>query len=316
MTGAVVPAVQSETRSAEYCVACLLASVGCKVDRIPEPTETGAILLCQRATTDAEDSPFFHFGVQVRFGPGVQVHDRDREASYAFRVADLTYWARQPVPVVALLLPASENPCRLSSGFLVYPSQYLQTARRRGNHETLTLSSEERISLDSAEHLENLFSRLAPVDARPCALPGPRPSPSLCDAYNRESAARDDTRHWWETCEEVRKTVTMAVPVLIDALPQSRGPEEAEFLNLLRRRLVPVVELYALVGDQHWETQYALGVEAAKNGRPAEAVACFEAAESFLTLDDAFKREYPQWPQVIEDIRQRCRSSAADASRA
>ncbi len=300
--------------TAEYSIAGLLTSEGCLVRPVPEPTETGVALHCEMSPKESgSTSSLVHFWVQTRFGDEVSILSDGTQASCLFRTEDLAYWQRQPIPVVALLVPGHENPARPSMMYFVHLSDHLSSLRLPEDKERLSIPSEGVLQPSSLDHMRHFFSRISSRPKASSVEMGemPAPAPSLANTYVRESVVGEGDRHWWEVCEEVRHTTAMALPELVIACPQCRDPEAQEFLRLLRARVAPVVDLYAKVGDQHWETHYALGVDAMERGDVEKAAAHFERAESHVTLDDAFKRDYPHWPQVIEDIRRQMKSCLA-----
>ncbi len=311
-----IPRSRLQGLTAEYSIAGMLTSEGCLVRPVPEPTETGIALHCETARRDVgNQTPLVHFWVQVRFGDEVRVLGDGAQVSCIFQAEDLAYWKRQPIPVVALLISGQEDPARPSRMYFIHLSKRLSRTPLPDNEERLSVRSEMILDPNSLDHLRRFFSQVfswSRVSRGDTHEPSD-PATCLSDTYVREPVIGDGDRHWWEICEEVRHTNAMALPELVDAMPQCRQPEAQEFLRLLRLRVAPVVRLYAEVGDQHWETHYALGVDAMERGNTKDATAHFERAESHVTLDDAFKRDYPHWPQVMEDIKRRKNACLATA---
>jgi hypothetical protein len=309
-----IPRSRLQGLTAEYSIAGFLTSEGCLVRPVPEPTETGIALHCEMAAKGrGQDSPLVHFWVQTRFGDEVQVLEHGAQVSCLFRTEDLVYWKRQPIPVVAIFVSGHENPAHPTRMYFVHLSNHLRATPLPEDKERVCIRSEGILDPNSLDHLRRFFSLISET---PPTVPheeetAPDVSSTLAEAYVRQPVAAEGDRHWWEVCEELRHTTAMALPELIIARPQCKDPEAQEFLRLLRMKVVPVVRLYAEVGDQHWETHYALGVDAMETGDPRRAAIHFERAESHVTLDEDFKRDYPQWPQVIEDIRRRKKTCLA-----
>lgn len=77
----------------------------CLVRPVASGTDIGIDLYCESLIGT---SPFKHFWVQVKAIPEVNIEDG--EAWFDFEVKHLRYWARQPVPVYAFLVPVLSWP--------------------------------------------------------------------------------------------------------------------------------------------------------------------------------------------------------------
>ena len=81
-----------------------ILSGDCFVRPVVGNTDIGVDLYCE-SIIDSE--PFLHFWVQVKASR--HFPNEEKPAKCQFRTADLRYWKRQPVPVIALLVPITED---------------------------------------------------------------------------------------------------------------------------------------------------------------------------------------------------------------
>jgi hypothetical protein len=297
-----------EGLAADYYVATLMAENGCLVRIVTEDSTTGTSLHCETdINSRGKREPFRHFWIHVRTGDRVSVIDPGKQASCLFNVRELEYWARQPVPVYAFLIPDYASGAVPRAIYYVNLSRHLSDIQFPVDKGRVTLRSDGVIRPDLRNEFRAFLKNMEPYRESPAYSTdnGEELAPHLLELYVLEPSADSGDRHWWEACEDLRRTAAMAMPGLVEALPQCQVEEAREFLGILRSRLVPVVRLFADAGDQHWETHYALGVDASDKGDSKRAAAHFEKAESFVTLDRKFKSEYPHWSHVVEDIRRR-----------
>jgi len=76
----------------------------CLVRPVAADTDVGVDLYCE---TVVEAHPFLHFWIQVKAGDQCERSITGSGASCRFKIDHLSYWARQPVPVFAALVPCA-----------------------------------------------------------------------------------------------------------------------------------------------------------------------------------------------------------------
>jgi Domain of unknown function (DUF4365) len=101
-----MPAVPESRLKGNYGASIVMARLSgeCLVRPVAVDTDVGVDLYCE---TVAEAQPFLHFWIQVKAGDQCRVDPSSRSASCRFQRDQLEYWARQPVPVFAALVPTA-----------------------------------------------------------------------------------------------------------------------------------------------------------------------------------------------------------------
>jgi|GEM_PF-5496916 len=306
-----------EQQAAEYWVASMLSACHCRVGHAPGGEQVGSDLLCEMtAKVPGGDPVFLHFRVYVVLAEGLQRPDGRSRESYSFPVQNLEYWAHQPTPVFAFLVPETEAPWEPSAIYIVNVTKHLITRGLPEGRMSAALPIDYSVNARFPAELRAFLRHVVPLSVS--YLESRRSLgkliPALGESYGREFVAENKGARWLGVCEQIRRMAAMSLPSLIDALPHCPTNEGKEFLRVLRNMVAPIVHLFAQVGDQHWETHYALGVDAMADGNTRQAVACFEKAEGYITIDEKFRREYPDLPLVIEDIKRRLQSCQAALS--
>ena len=78
----------------------------CLLRPVAAETDVGVDLFCE---TVEQHTPFLHFWLQVKTGSQCRVSKSGDYASCSFKAKHISYWARQPVPVFAALVPKPET---------------------------------------------------------------------------------------------------------------------------------------------------------------------------------------------------------------
>ena len=93
----------------------------CLVRPVAADTDVGIDLFCE--TVDQRSrQPCLHFWVQVRSGKQVAV--KDGKAKCKFANDHILYWARQPVPVYAFLIPEGTSGLDISCVYMISVVRY------------------------------------------------------------------------------------------------------------------------------------------------------------------------------------------------
>lgn len=99
-----MPIVPESRLKGNYGASVVMARLSgeCLVRPVAVDTDVGVDLYCE---TVAGSQPFLHFWLQVKAGGQCERDATGNEASCRFSSDQLEYWARQPVPVFAALVP-------------------------------------------------------------------------------------------------------------------------------------------------------------------------------------------------------------------
>jgi len=101
-----MPAVHESRLKGNYGASVVMARLSseCLVRPVAVDTDVGLDIYCE---TVVEGQPFLHFWLQVKAGNQCQVDSSSTYASCRFQLDHIEYWARQPVPVFAALVPTA-----------------------------------------------------------------------------------------------------------------------------------------------------------------------------------------------------------------
>ena len=99
-----MPIVLDSMLKGNYGASLVMARLSgeCLVRPVAAGTDVGIDLYCE---TVADGKPFLHFWMQVKAGGQCSVVEGTHHASCSFQIDHLRYWAQQPVPVFAALVP-------------------------------------------------------------------------------------------------------------------------------------------------------------------------------------------------------------------
>ncbi|MCK4548257.1 MAG: hypothetical protein KAW17_12550 [Candidatus Eisenbacteria sp.] len=146
----------------EYYVANVLTRNGCLVRTVPEDSTTGFSLLCETdENSRGKREPFQHFWVHVRTGDRVSLIEPGKQASCLFKAKELLYWARQPIPVYAFLIPEYSSASLPDTIYIVDLSGHLTDLQIPMDKDRLTLRSNRLIHPESEEDCRRFLSSIA-----------------------------------------------------------------------------------------------------------------------------------------------------------
>lgn len=295
----------------EAYVATLL-SAECLVRLVAQGTDVGIDLYCESLKEEEPEQdedknkrkvPFLHFWVQVKTGKKCKVNGDESAASYPFKVDDLKYWARQPVPVFAALVPGDWPPEEVDHPvYIVDLTSRLLEEDSWGRQGTKTLSSSIKWEAGNREDVRGFLSREMPDTwARLLIRYGmvgqvPTPHPQ----YIEEAPSVPVSKYQRKILDQVRRTAALSILFLHFA--KELGEDNETF----RRTLARILEQFE--GDLHWETYLARALSCHADGQFDQAVQLYRSAEAIIIGDPKFAskaRHLDSYLTLIADLRKR-----------
>jgi hypothetical protein len=299
-----MPAVTENRLKGNYGAALVMSRLSgeCLVRPVAAETDVGVDLYCE---TVAEGRPFLHFWLQVKAGDQCKRDPRTNTASCAFELDHLDYWARQPVPVFAALVPSGWPVLREPDIHIIDVTTQILTKRFPSAQRTITLCSDCWWPAgDRASVLEFLTQVVPDTTARLQVSKGivadsPTPTPHYVQTRPRVPVLRfkDQIRY------QLRRTASNAI--LFSLGDVETTTEDAEFRRLLAR----IVEQFG--DDPHWENFFSRAVSSHADEDYSKAVAMYDKARQCIQADQNVRDE-ATWQElvgVIERLEKRARCS-------
>jgi hypothetical protein len=243
---------------AETIVAAWL-SRQCLVRHVSEGTDIGIDLYCESLIGD---SPYKHFWVQVK-AIGEDNFEPGKSAHYRFERRHLEYWAQQPVPVYAFLVPVVGTPPRDPE--FIFGIRLSDHLVREGlpTTKTVTLSTEEGFSSSKIEDdLRGFIRNIVPYDTAALGLPkgiiAPIDEP---DPGHLESFPKDLTlEHIDRIISTIRFAVEMSLADLVQAKDATKRLKSSrrtvESLARALHKDLNVIGLTALANSRFMEADF------------------------------------------------------------
>ena len=290
-----MPTVHENRLKGNYGAAIFTARLSgeCLVRPVAGDTDVGVDLYCE---TVAEGQPFLHFWIQVKAGDQCERSPEGGSASCRFKLDHLSYWARQPVPVFAALVPC-EWPVRSE------PDIYLVDITTRtlfgvpGSHDSITLSSDYHWRAGEREAVRTFLREVVPATtarlqvSKGVVAPSPTPTPQ----YVRTTPLVPVARFKEVILHQVRTTAANAV--LFALMPGEANNEVKEFCRVLAR----------IVGqfdnDPHWENFMARALSHHADGDYRSALGMYARARDSIQGDEHV-RDDPPWQARVRIIEQ------------
>ncbi len=147
---------------AESLVASWL-SQSCLVRPVAEGTDIGVDLYCEAII---DSTPFIHFWAQVKAINPERLSSDGESATYPFEATHLAYWAQQPIPVYAFLVPIETWPPELPNR--IYGVRITEYIVRHGLpiEKTKAIASSGYFDKESLESdLDQFIKEIVPWDA-------------------------------------------------------------------------------------------------------------------------------------------------------
>lgn len=149
---------------AEHYVATFLSET-CLIRQVSSGTDIGIDLYCEAIENEI---PYKHFWVQVKAINNSKIKNKNgiKIAKYSFKKSDLEYWAKQPIPVYAFLVPVLDWPP--ADPEIVFGIRLSEYIIRNGIPEQghITLSTENGFEKDTrTKDLINFIRKIVSWDS-------------------------------------------------------------------------------------------------------------------------------------------------------
>jgi len=261
-------------------------STACLVRPVAGDTDVGVDLYCE---TVEQGVPFLHFWVQVKSGDQCKVAADGETCSCSFSTAHLAYWARQPVPVFAALVPVEwpvKNEPRI---YIVDLTKHLLSGHLKMDQQTQTLSSHEWWTPGNSLDVPYFLNSTVPhsVAVLKCREGMIASIPTLEPQYFKQIPSPEVERYSDEILRQLRTTASWSIISM-----WRRNTLTDITLADFRRALAAVAA--ELDDHDHWESPAARAFSAHIDGEFALAVPLYEEAIDIIQRDDATQGK-PEW---------------------
>jgi len=254
-----MPTVSDSRLKGNYGAAVVMTHLSseCLVRPVAVDTDVGVDLYCETVT---QGRPFLHFWVQVKAGEQCKTDPATNTASCRFDRDQLAYWAQQPVPVFAALVPTDWPAQRVPDLYIVDITTHVLFAGLPSAQNSVTLHSDYHWPVGTTDPVRTFLTQVVPdTTARlQCSRGVVAASPTPTPQYVRKTPAAPVTRFKDAILDQLRTTA--ANSVLFALASREQTADDAKF----RRLLVHIVEQFA--DDPHWENFMARAVS--KSCRP------------------------------------------------
>jgi hypothetical protein len=298
-----VPAVTENRLKGNYGAALVMSrlSAECLVRPVAAETDVGIDLYCE---TVAEGHPFLHFWLQVKAGDQCKRDPSANIASCAFELDHLDYWALQPVPVFAALVPSGWPVLREPDIHIIDITTEILAKMFPAGQRTVTLWSDYAWPADDRASVLAFLAHVVPdTTARLQVSKGvigdsPTPTPQ----YVRTRPHVPVLRFKDEILYQLRKTAANAI--LFSLVDARQTAADAAFRRLLAR-------IVAQFDDDppHWETFFSRAVSSHADEDYLNAVAMYEKARQCIHADKNCRDEglLQEQIRVIERLEESAR---------
>jgi hypothetical protein len=273
-----MPAVTDNRLKGNYGAALVMSRLSseCLVRPVAAETDVGVDLYCE---TVAAGRPFLHFWLQVKAGNQCSRDPSGDSASCSFDLDHLDYWARQPVPVFAALVPSDWPVIREPDIYVIDITTQTLLNTPPTNQKTFMLRSDYRWPVADRDSVRTFLMQVVPdTTARLQVSKGivadsPTPTSQYVQTRPRVPVARfkDKILHQLRT--------TAAFAILFSQENSQPTTEDAEF----RRILAKIVGQFG--DDPHWENFYSRAISSHLDGDYEDAVAMYEKARRSIQGD-------------------------------
>jgi Domain of unknown function (DUF4365) len=281
---------------AEHLAAHVLSRM-CFVRPVVGNTDIGVDLYCESMP---RGKPFLHFWVQVKGSE--KFPDKKTPVPFRFDVSSLNYWARQPVPVLAFLVPVKWPPRDARFIHVVDVTlDVLQQGIRQNNKTQVLISKPDLILPVSsgeglAPRLQSLLVDHIPMvvsamyAAQGFVFPAPKP---------HNEPVKFFSGHFLSRCvpliaERIKHAAAFGVIYFL---------AEGKSVDALPGALVAALE--SLKDEETYEVHEALGMLSEKRGDMNRARACYRRAIQCIKTAPGKNPRRPPWSENLERLKKR-----------
>jgi hypothetical protein len=289
-----MPAVPESRLKGNYGASVVMARLSseCLVRPVAVDTDVGIDMYCE---TVAEGYPFLHFWLQVKAGDQCQVDSSSTYASCRFQRDHIDYWARQPVPVFAALVPTAWPAQSDPHIYIVDITTWILLNPELAPHDSFTLRSDHHWLPGDRESVQAFLRTEVPKTtarlqvSRGVVAHSPTPTPQ----YVQMIPFVPVTRFKDQILLQLRRTA--AYSILFTVGPAALEVEDREFVHLLAR----IVEQFG--DDPHWENFMARGLSCHIAGDYAGGLAMYARAKAGIEGDSRVSND-PSWRETVRNI--------------
>lgn len=289
-----MPAVHESRLKGNYGASVVMARLSseCLVRPVAVDTDVGIDMYCE---TVAEGQPFLHFWLQVKAGDQCQVDSSSTYASCRFQHDHIEYWARQPVPVFAALVPTAWPAQSEPHIYIVDITTWILFNPEFNSHNSFTLRSDHHWPPGDRESVQAFLRKEVPEAAarlqvsRGVVAHSPTSTPQYVQRIPLVPVARFKD----QILRQLRRTA--AYSILFTLAPAALKVEDKEFVHLLAR----VVEQFG--DDPHWENFMARGVSCHVAEDYTGALALYARAKAGIEGDPRVSND-PSWHETVWSI--------------
>jgi Domain of unknown function (DUF4365) len=262
----------------------------CLVRPVAADTDVGVDLYCE---TVENSRPFLHFWIQVKGGSQCKVHNSGT-ASCSFERKHLEYWASQPVPVFAALVPTDWPVQNEPTVYIVNLTDCLleemPTSAEKTLHSTTRWRPNERG--DVVDFLRSVVpTSVARLHCRNGTI---RHEPTAKPEYVIRVPWVPVSKYKNEIINQITQTAAFGIIQLLQSGELSG--ENREF----RRFLAHVLQNSS---PHHWENHAAKAYSFHADGEWEAAVDCYRQAIGCIQRDpDAATN--PDWVDPVKELQQ------------
>lgn len=286
-----MPAITDARLKGNYGAAVVMERLSAQalVRPVATDTDVGIDLYCE---TVVDREPNFHFWIQVKAGEQCTVHS-ETIASCSFDLDHLRYWAKQPVPVFAALVPTDWRPKQVPDVYVVDITTQLLFGRADSESKSITLHSDYHWPKGNWECVRKFLTEDVPDSTArlQCSKGVVAPSPTSTPKYLRRIPEVPVARFKKYIQDQLRVTAAYSV-LFLEA--ENETPDEADF----RRLCVRIVEQFH---NEHWEDFMARAQSSHADQNFDDAIQWYQKAQDSI-LGDPNVRDLPVFRGYIEEI--------------
>jgi Domain of unknown function (DUF4365) len=289
-----MPAVPESWLKGNYGASVVMARLSseCLVRPVAVDTDVGVDMYCETVT---EGRPFLHFWLQVKAGDQCHVDSSSTYASCRFQRDHIEYWARQPVPVFAALVPTAWPAQCEPHIYIVDITTWILFNREFDPHDSFTLRSDHHWPPGDRKSVRAFLRTEVPKAtarlqvSRGVVAHAPTPTPQYVQTIPLVPVTQFKDR----ILLQLRRTA--AYSILFTLGPTALEVEDREFVHLLAR----LVEQFG--DDPHWENFMARAVSSHIAEDYASALAMYARAKAGIEGDHRVSND-PSWRETIRSI--------------
>lgn len=290
-----MPIVDENRLKGNYGASVVMARLSgeCLVRPVAADTDVGVDLYCE---TVIEGQPFLHFWLQIKAGGQCEQDATGNTAKCRFSAAQLAYWARQPVPVFAALVPTDwptqGEPCV----YVIDLTSQILFGVVSGSGASLTLSSDHIWRAGDQKSIREFLAETVPVaTARLQISKGVVADiPTLTPQYVRTRPLVPVLQFKESILAQLR--VTAATSILFMFAPGTKVIDKSPGF---RRLLANIVEQFG--DDQHWENFMSRALSSHADENYEGALIMYKKARECIQAD-GIVRDNAMWKEKVREI--------------